>query len=199
MTYQENSCDDILVIQKVNYKKSDRIKALLIKELPKCFKEGELKQPLCIGIHLQVHTHYKDEDRFEPDHLQKGLNKYCAGEKYLKVIVEGAHRIDIEGHPVGVVTAKEAVYAKEKLKKIEELRKKKEIEKAKTNLKHEENKIAPQSSRPTQIIKHSSIEELRKKRLLNQVNEKPIISKEQIKKEKQAKYAKKMARKKLRN
>ena len=50
-------------------------------------------------------THYKDDVRFEPAMIQKGLNRYCMGEKYARTIVEGAARIDIHGNPLGIVTA----------------------------------------------------------------------------------------------
>ena len=132
-----------------------RMKELLIQELPNCFKKGEQKQPLCIGIHLQVHSHYKDDARFEPKTLQTGINKYCCGEKYLKTIIEGASRIDIDGHPVGIVTAEEAAFAQGKLQHHEEQRKKKELEKAR--------KKATQPSKSTLISKPISLEELRKK------------------------------------
>jgi sRNA-binding protein len=137
------------------------------------------------------------------------LNKYCSGEKYLKVTVEGAPRIDINGDPIGTVTAIEAAFAKERLKNIEEGRRKKETEKAKADLERKEiekakaslmknkNKNTIQHSKPIDTIKPIPLEELRKRSLAKQVNEKPTPSKEQIKKEKQDKYAKKMARKKL--
>ena len=36
--------------------KPNRMKDFIVQDLPNCFRNGEQKQPLCIGIHLQVHT-----------------------------------------------------------------------------------------------------------------------------------------------
>ena len=71
------------------------MKEQLIQELPDCFKKGDSKQPLCIAIHLQVHTHYKDDARFEPALIQQGLNRYCNSPKYIKNIITNAPRINI--------------------------------------------------------------------------------------------------------
>jgi len=91
MNTLNNSCENILQPKKKNTK-SYQMKETLIKELPNCFKKGEGKQPLCINIHIQVHTHFKDDPRFEPSLIQQGLNKYCVSPKYIKIIKAGAPR-----------------------------------------------------------------------------------------------------------
>lgn len=101
-------------------KKHDLMKELLKQELPQCFKSGDKKQPLKVGIHLQLHFHYKDDPRFEPQDLQKGLNSYASTPAYLVKIVEGAIRIDLHGNPVGQVTADDEAFAKRRLEKLEE-------------------------------------------------------------------------------
>lgn len=165
------------------------MKDLLIQELPQCFKKGDQKQPLCIGIHIQVHSHYKDDDRFEPKALQDGLNRYFNGIKYLKKIIEGVPRIDIHGQQVGIVTANEAAYARDRLQ-LEEQRKEQQLKSV------QQKTFQPVKSKT--IPKPISLDELRKKgSMISQVVESPTTSKDQIKKEKQDKYAKRMARKKL--
>lgn len=104
-------------------KKRDLMKELLKQELSQCFKSGDQKQPLKVGIHMQLHFHYKDDPRFEPQHLQSALNSYAWTPAYLAKIVEGAVRIDLHGNPVGQVTAEDEAHAKSKLKILEEKQK----------------------------------------------------------------------------
>lgn len=69
---------------------------------------------------MQLHFHYKDDTRFEPQHLQLALNSYASTPAYLAKIVEGAVRIDLQGNPAGQVTAEDEALAKSKLKILEE-------------------------------------------------------------------------------
>lgn len=115
--------------------KVQQMKNVLKQDFPNCFKSGNEKLPLKIGIHLQIHFHYKDDPRFEPQLIQKGLNSYASSPKYLAKIVEGAHRVDIHGNPAGQVTAEEATHAskmlairqKESIKAIAKAPEKKQI------------------------------------------------------------------------
>lgn len=113
-----NNCCAKDVQPKRKNSKAFRMKELLVQEFPNCFKKGDAKQPLCIGIHIQVHAHYKDDARFEPSLIQQGLNKYCFSPKYIKKIITGTPRINIHGAPTNIVTAEEESYAKKKLQKM---------------------------------------------------------------------------------
>jgi ProP effector len=86
---------------------------------PNAFKDfGEVKVPLQIGITNVVY------DRLKPTVpgisrrlLSMTLSNYTAGYKYLQAVVEGATRVDIDGEPAGVVTAREAANAIEVAKR----------------------------------------------------------------------------------
>ncbi len=176
---------------------SCRMKDVLIQELPNCFKKGDQKLPLCLGIHIQVHTHYKDETRFEPKLIQKGLNKYCSGTNYLSKIIEGVPRIDIHGKSVGIVTAEEATYSLHELQKRKDQQQKKMVEKAQALLKKTETQQPPlQPSKPKEMPKPISLEELKKRSSTCETSPAQALSKEDLKLQKQLRYAKKIARQK---
>ncbi len=68
---------------------------ILKDELPQCFKRGDKKLPLAVGIHVSVLKHYQRDDRFDDAVLKKAVGLYCRGTKYLGSIIEGNQRIDI--------------------------------------------------------------------------------------------------------
>jgi sRNA-binding protein len=175
--------------------KSYRMKETLIEELPNCFKKGDGKQPLCINIHIQVHTHYKDDPRFEPNLIQQGLNKYCNSPKYIKNIIAGVPRIDIHGAPASIITAEEEAYAKKRLQKIDndlQIKLQQAEEKILLKIASIEKQIPPAKPEPIPI----ALEELRKKIAIRaEATPQTSPSKEELKKKKQDKYPKKMARK----
>lgn len=46
------------------------------------------------------------------EQLKLGISTWCQGARYWKSMVEDAPRLDLNGQPVGVVTASQALYAK---------------------------------------------------------------------------------------
>jgi sRNA-binding protein len=94
-----------------------QVLGLLRKELPKCFKKTENKQPLKNEIDLDLIKYYKNDDRFTQEELNLALYFYTHGKQYLELIIEGAKRIDLKGKAVSKVTAAEAEYAQELLKR----------------------------------------------------------------------------------
>lgn len=175
--------------------KSYRMKETLIQELPHCFKKGDGKQPLCIGIHIQVHTHYKDDARFESNLIQQGLNKYCNSPKYIKNIITGASRIDIYGTATGVIMPEEEAHAKKRLQKIiDDQQRKLQRAEEESSLKNAGIKKQIPNAKPEPIP--IPLEELRKKIAIRaEAIPQTSPSKEELKLKKQIKYAKKMARK----
>lgn len=203
--------DEVLVIKRKK-KKVEGVKAALKEEFPNCFKSGNEKLPLKIGIHLQLHFHYKDDSRFYPEDLQKGINAYASSPKYLAKIVEGAVRVDIDGNPVGRVTADEAADAQNKLKIREALLEQKLLAKQQKLAAHEELMAQRRAVKQKKCPSEKKAEipvvlEVPKTRLvltsstsLDKKNKPaaptPVLTKEEIKKANQERYAKKLARRK---
>lgn len=170
-------------------RKMNQIKEIFKQELPHCFRSGSDKLPLKIGIHIEVHTHYKDDLRFTPQLIQYSLNSYCRTPAYLSKIIAGASRVDIHGNPAGQVTAEEENHAKDKLKiilKLQEknLRDSQVIETLKQKPAPHANSLP--SAKP--LLTPSKITPTKATPL--------PPTKEEIKKAKQEKYAKKVARRK---
>lgn len=207
--------ENIALLNKPKQKqKVQQIKNMFKEDFPNCFKSGEEKLPLKIGIHLQVHFHYRDDTRFEPQLIQQGLNSYAMTPKYLSKIIEGAPRVDINGNPAGQVTAEEALYAKSKLSAMNDaLEKKIELKLQKLAAQKlaaeqlEVQKLSGQqkaSLKPVAEVSQAGNSEKRPLLTLSEIannNDKSspqtqAKTKEEIKKAKQEKYAKKMASRK---
>jgi ProP effector len=81
-------------------------------------------RPLAIGIHKQLMARQPELDK---NQVRTALHNHTASSRYLKALVEGAARLDLDGNPVGEVTAeqqKQAVMTlRDRLKKAAERRK----------------------------------------------------------------------------
>jgi ProP effector len=71
------------------------------------------RQPLKLGIHLDILAQLSDT--IAPRDLSVALRIYVSNVKYLKALVAGAERVDINGTPAGKVTADEAAHARQQL------------------------------------------------------------------------------------
>lgn len=92
------------------------VRAQLVERFPACFMpQGEIKKPLAIGIHLQIRERWPD---LAPYRVGIALQDYTRGPKYLKGLVEGAARIDIDGNEVATVTIEAAEFAAEQLRRL---------------------------------------------------------------------------------
>lgn len=209
---EEKSENNVLVKRRMN--RREQMKELLKLEFPNCFKSGDEKMPLKIGIHLQLHSHYKDDSRFDPQIIQKGLNSYSSSPKYLSKIVEGASRMDINGNPEGIVTAQEAAYAKGRLKYMQdsmqqklqlkqqniEAQQKQQLQK----LELKQQKLTSKQKESIKLDAKASVKKLEVTVNLSEIRNKKselttqpqAKTKEELKKEKQERYAKKMNRRK---
>lgn len=107
----------------------DHIEAveILKNELPECFKRGDKKLPLAVGIHASVLKHYRGDDRFDTAILKEAIHLYCKGTKYLSTITEGNRRIDIKGKSVSTVKKSDENYVLKVLSERKAKRKSKEI------------------------------------------------------------------------
>ena len=79
---------------------------------PNCFRQPG--QPLKIGIHNDVIARHPE---LQPGLIASALRTYTRSVGYLKTLKAGAVRIDLEGHPVGTVTAADEEDAKRKIAK----------------------------------------------------------------------------------
>ncbi|MBS0287993.1 MAG: ProQ/FinO family protein [Proteobacteria bacterium] len=111
----------------------DTVLEILKQELPLCFKRAGFKQPLKIDIHKDVLNYYRQDERFTPRTLSKAIGFYTKGKAYLKTLLEGADRIDLEGKTVDKVTKKQAEYAKKLLNAKEILSKQEHLERKRTH------------------------------------------------------------------
>ena len=65
-------------------------------------------QPLAIGIHKSLMERFHDLDKGQ---VRTALHFHTGTTRYLKAIVEGAARLDLDGNASGVVTAEQQVQA----------------------------------------------------------------------------------------
>lgn len=68
------------------------------------------RRPLKLGIHHDILAQLSDT--IAPRDLSAALRIYVGNRKYLKALVAGADRVDINGMPAGIVSAEHADIAK---------------------------------------------------------------------------------------
>ena len=79
---------------------------------PSCFRQP--RQPLKIGIHNDIVARHPE---LRPSLIARALKTYTRSLGYLETLTAGAARIDLEGNPVGSVTAADEEDAKRKIAK----------------------------------------------------------------------------------
>jgi ProP effector len=83
---------------------------------PNCIHVTEIhRTPLKVGIFNDILAATKGA--VTSGELHDALRRYCASYGYLKACREGAARVDLNGAPIGVVTAAEAAHAANKIEK----------------------------------------------------------------------------------
>jgi ProP effector len=92
--------------------------ALLVATWPKAFSiEFAGRRPLKVGMGKDIAEATKGA--ITPEELEAAMNLYCRHKSYLKKLREGAERVDLDGNPVGVVTAAQADYARRHIERID--------------------------------------------------------------------------------
>jgi sRNA-binding protein len=86
--------------------------AQLAEFYPNCFRQP--RKPLKIGIHNDIIARHPE---LRPGVLTSALKTYTRSLGYLETLKAGAARIDLEGDPVGTVTAADEEDAKRKIAK----------------------------------------------------------------------------------
>ncbi len=87
---------------------------LLKAYFPVAFKEVQAVQPLKIGIKQDLVMRLGSIENIvlnDKACMVSSLSYYVSSPAYLKNVVTGATRIDLDGNPAGVVTAEEAQYS----------------------------------------------------------------------------------------
>jgi ProP effector len=79
---------------------------------PNCFRQPG--QPLKIGIHNDIIARHPE---LQPGRIASALTTYTRSVGYLKTLKAAAVRIDLEGNPVGTVTAADEADAERKIAK----------------------------------------------------------------------------------
>ncbi|WP_338927064.1 ProQ/FinO family protein (plasmid) [Mycetohabitans endofungorum] len=84
----------------------------LQKHFPKSFpKKPEPKLPLKLGIHIDAMQHAKKLGLTEAQ-IKDAIATWCQGNRYWSCLVEHAARVDLQGNPVGEVSAPQAARAR---------------------------------------------------------------------------------------
>jgi ProP effector len=89
---------------------------LLKAHYPACFKEATETQPLKVGIKQDLVKHLSTREDIviaDKSCMIKSLGYYVTTLNYLKCVVEGTARIDLDGNSAGQVTTEEARYSSE--------------------------------------------------------------------------------------
>ena len=84
---------------------------LLAERFSACFAiNPRYRRPLKIGIHHDIAAQFGDT--ISPRVISAALRIYVSNSKYLKALVAGADRVDLNGVPAGTVTAEHAAVAR---------------------------------------------------------------------------------------
>lgn len=97
-----------------------QVRTALSLAFPACIApKGGKKKPLKIGIRQDLmaaaREHFPTMSRRLIDAF---LRDYCGGPNYLKAVIKGAARVDLQGSFAGFVSADEALFAQECLRRI---------------------------------------------------------------------------------
>ena len=80
----------------------------LAERFPACFKVSGPRLPLRVGIDKDVISAAPDLNEGD---VRWGIKVYVREPAYLQMMIAGAVRVDLDGHPAGVVTENEARWA----------------------------------------------------------------------------------------
>lgn len=97
------------------FSNSKEVIAFLAETFPACFTlEGDAK-PLKIGIFKELAERLSEEERVSKTLLRSSLRHYTNSWRYLHSVVEGAHRVDLDGNEDAAIEKEHADHAKEQL------------------------------------------------------------------------------------
>ncbi len=92
---------------------------VLAETFPACFAVNpSYRRPLKLGIHVDLLAQLSGT--IAPRDLSAALRIYVSNAEYLKALVAGAERVDLQGKPAGTATAEHAAIAKAQYKRQRE-------------------------------------------------------------------------------
>jgi ProP effector len=92
---------------------------LLAATWPQCFSVKLAgRRPLKVGIAKDIAT--AAEGAITPEEQGAALHVYTSHKRYLRTLQEGAQRVDLDGNPVGTVTAEQAAAARRRIERLEQ-------------------------------------------------------------------------------
>lgn len=93
----------------------------LYEQFPHTFFSKKPLKPLQVGLHKAVLLHYREKKLpFSNLVIREAIRKYTYHLNYLKVLTEGARRVDLFGDDAGMVSAEQAKQAKEQKKMLQQ-------------------------------------------------------------------------------
>ena len=114
---------------------------VLAERFPACLAVNpSYRRPLKLGIHVDILAQLSDT--IAPRDLSAALRIYVSNRKYLKALVAGADRVDLNGMPAGTVTAEHADIAKDQYERRREKQKAKQKQLAVAPAKPAESPVA---------------------------------------------------------
>ncbi|WP_102795366.1 RNA chaperone ProQ [Bowmanella denitrificans] len=97
------------------FSNSKEVIAFLAETFPACFSiEGQAK-PLKVGIFQDLVERLENEERVSKTLLRASLRHYTSSWRYLHAVVEGAHRVDLDGKDDAVIEKQHAEHAQQQL------------------------------------------------------------------------------------
>lgn len=94
---------------------SKAVIAYLAEQFPACFILSGEPKPLKIGIFDDIAQRLADDEKVSKTRLRTALRHYTNSWRYLRCVVAGKERVDLDGQVAGVVEEGHAEHAKESL------------------------------------------------------------------------------------
>lgn len=132
---------------------SKAVIAYLAEQFPQCFSVAGEAKPLKIGIFEDLATRLEDDPKVSKTRLRGALRQYTNSWRYLRCVVTGAQRVDLNGADAGLVEDDHASHAQESLAES----KAKAAEKRKAQQKTQnENKPKPSNAAAGSKVAHDN-------------------------------------------
>lgn len=98
-------------------KRAEEVRSILVEKFPLCFMpKGEPKKPLALGLHVRIEERIPELSR---DDVAWALRDYTSGATYLKAMVAGAARLNLDGKAEGAVDEEAAAVAARRLQAMD--------------------------------------------------------------------------------
>lgn len=125
---------------------SKAVIAYLAEQFPACFILSGEPKPLKIGIFDDLAQRLADDEKVSKTRLRTALRHYTNSWRYLRCVVAGKERVDLDGQAAGVVEAGHAEHAKDSLTESREQAAKRKAPQARV----ESNNSEASKARPDQ-------------------------------------------------